>query len=264
MKLFVRGKIHPTVLISESSVLGDNVTVGANTIIYDNVRIGPNSVIGPQCILGEPIASFYSDGAYENTSLELGEGALLRSGTIIYSGSTIGSHFETGHRVTIREDVHIGHHARVGTYSDIQDRSKIGNYARLHSSVHIGQMSTVGDFVWIFPNTVLTNDPHPPSEDICGVTIEDYAVIGAQAVLMPGIRIGAEALIGAGSVVYRDVPQRVVVAGNPARRINTIDQIKNKVTGEYVYPWPEYFDRRMPWKDMGFKAWDLQRREGTA
>jgi UDP-3-O-[3-hydroxymyristoyl] glucosamine N-acyltransferase len=64
--------------------------------------------------------------------------------------------------VTIREQTTIGEHCRVGTLSDIQEYCRIGRYTRLHSIVHIQQESRIGDFVWIVPYTVLTNDPLRP------------------------------------------------------------------------------------------------------
>jgi hypothetical protein len=117
------------------------------------------------------------------------------------------------------------------------------------------EFSLIGNFVWLFPFVVLTNDPHPPSEAVEGVKISDYAVIGTKSVLLPGIHIESHALVGAGSVVYHDVPAGCVVAGNPARRITTIDQLKDRVTGEPAYPWPEHFNRGMPWQEVGFQAW---------
>ena len=260
MDIFEKGRINPTAIISGKAVLGNNVTVGPYSIIYDYVNIGSNSIIGPQCIIGEPIASYYSDYSYQNASLEIGENALLRSGTIVYAGSKVGDYFETGHRVTVRENTHIGHHTRVGNYSDIMGHCNIGDYVRIHSSVHIGPLSKIGDFVWIYPFSVLTNDPHPPSERMIGVTIDEFAVIGAHSVLLPGIRVETNSVVGAGSVVYRDVIAGAVVAGNPARKFADISQIRDDITGNLLYPWPEHFDRGMPWKDIGFKAWELLRR----
>lgn len=254
---------HPTALISERAHLAEDVVVGPWVIIHDHVTLGPGSIVGAGCILGEPTADYYCSQEYSNPPLSIGPGALIRSGSILYAGSRIGDNFETGHRATVREHSLIGHHVRLGTNADIQGYCQIGDYVRMHSAVHIGQHTRVGNFVWIFPYAVFTNDPHPPSESIEGVCVEDYAVIGARAVLMPGIQIGEHAVVGAGSVVYRDVPPRMVVAGNPARRIASIEEIKNRVTGEAAYPWPEHFSRGMPWQEMGFARW-IQMRDGSS
>ena len=179
------GEVHPTAIVSEEAVLGQRVTVGAFAVVNAGVTLGDDAVVGTHCVLGEPPTDFYLSSSYTHTELNVGERSRIRSGSILYSGSDIGSDFETGHRVTIREGTQIGHHTRVGTLSDIQGDCRIGNYVRLHSNVHIGQKSRVNDFVWIFPYSVLTNDPQPPSYSLLGVTVEEFAVIATMVVVLP-------------------------------------------------------------------------------
>lgn len=255
MKGFKIGEIHPTAIISDKAKIGSNVTIGANVIIYDNVEIGNNVIIGPNSIIGEPKAGYYKNNNYSNPGLIIGSGSIIRSGAIIYAGSTIGISFECGHRVTIREETKIGHHTRIGTLSDVQGYCEIGNYVRIHSNVHIGQKSFIGNFVWIYPYAVLANDPHPPSNVLIGVTIEDFAVIAVKAVVLPGVRIGRDAMIGAMALVRSDVPSEAVMCGIPAKQIATIQDIKSKYTGEPPYPWREHFERGMPWEGIGYNEW---------
>lgn len=257
MKTFTKSTIHSTVIIGDNVQLGDKVTIGAYTIIHDNVRIGDGTTIGAQCILGEPLADCYGNPQYVNPPLTVGDNTIIRSGTIIYAGSQFGSDFETGHRVTIREGTTTGNHVRIGTLSDIQGHCELGNYVRLHSNVHIGQKSKIGHYVWIFPYTVLTNDPHPPSNQLIGVTIDDFAVIATMVVILPGVHVGQDALIGAMANVREDVAPGAVVVGNPAKQVTTVDQIKNRFTGSPVYPWREHFGRGMPWEELGYEKWLL-------
>lgn len=248
--------IHPTALIGDNVTIGKNVTIGARTIIYDNVTIGDSTIIGANSILGEPQASIYEDlSGYQNPKLSIGANSLIRSGTIIYAGSEIGEEFECGHRVTIREKTEIGHHVRIGTLSDIQGHCSIGNYVRLHSNVHIGHKSVVKDFVWIFPYVVLTNDPHPPSNTLVGVTVEDFAVIATMTVILPGVTVGSGSLVGASSLVRANVAAEAVVVGNPAKQVATVREIKSKFDGSAVYPWRDTFDRGMPWEGVGYENW---------
>lgn len=258
MNGFTLGTIHPTAIVSDQARLGTNVSVGAHCIVYDNVEIGDNTIVGPNSILGEPLAAYYRDGRYENPALKIGKNNLFRSGAIIYAGSQIGDGGEFGHRVTIREQTAIGAHARVGTLSDIQGFCRIGNYSRLHSNVHIGQKSDIGDFVWIFPYVVLTNDPQPPSSILHGVVVEDFAVIATQAVIMAGVRIGHDALVGASALVNKDVEAESVVVGVPAKKLASVRDIKSSTTGEPVYPWREHFERGMPWEGLGYGAWSAR------
>jgi acetyltransferase-like isoleucine patch superfamily enzyme len=254
---FVLNSIHPSAIVSPKASIGSNVTIGANSIIYDNVVIGSGTIIGPNSILGEPMMDFYHDSGYENTCLSIGENSLIRSGGILYAGSEIGAHFESGHRVTIREYTRIGEYCRVGTLSDIQGYCVLGDYVRLHSNVHIGQKSRIGNYVWIFPYAVLTNDPYPPSEDLYGVTVEDFAVIATKAVILPGVTIGKDALVGAMALVRDDVPAETIVAGVPAKSFGSIRDLKNKnKEGEQMYPWRYHFDRGMPWSGKTYQGWE--------
>lgn len=247
--------IKEGVLIGENVVLEDDVYIDYGAIIRDNVTIKKGTFVGARCILGEYLYDFFEDRKNKKHPLVIGENSLIRSETIIYGDCIIGDNFQTGHRVTIREKAKLGKNVRVGTLSDIQGMCKIGDYVNLHSNVHIGQKSTIKDFVWIFPYVVLTNDPNPPSETLLGVTVEEFAVIATQSVVLPGVTIGRESLVGAGSVVTKDVNSSKVVVGNPAKEKGDLNKIKDKVTGEDIYPWKKHFDRGMPWKDIGYELW---------
>lgn len=253
--------IHETAMIGHNCIIEDNVTIGSNayidnnTIIRSNVTIGSNAFIEANCIIGEYQMDFYLDRQTHVHPLTIGDNAFIRSGSILYSGSRIGNNFSTGHQVTIREDAQIGDNVCVGTLSDIQGFCRIGNYVRLHSNVHIGQKSIIDDFVWIFPYVVLTNDPTPPSEELVGVHVHPFAIIATGSIIMPGLEIGQDSLIGAGAIVTKSTTEYAVAVGNPAKVISDVRNIKNKVTGQAVYPWRYYFSRYMPWSEMGFDEW---------
>jgi acetyltransferase-like isoleucine patch superfamily enzyme len=250
-----RGQIHPTAIIGENVKIGKSVTIGAHCVVYDNVVLEDNVVIGPNSSIGEPLAEYYYDQSYKNPELVIGKDSLLRSNAVIYAGSIISHHFQCGHRVTIRENTKIGNNCRIGTLSDIQGHSQFGEYVQLHSNVHIGQKSVIGNFVWLFPYVVLTNDPHPPSNFLFGVAIEDFAIVATMSVIMPGVKIGQDALVGAHTLVRKDIPAEMVVVGNPGKEITNVRSIKSKETGEEVYPWRYHFDRGMPWQGIGYDNW---------
>ena len=253
--------IGDDVVIRHNCIIEDGVTIGSgsyidsNTILRSGVSLGENSNIGSNCILGEYGMDFYRDHVSGALPLTIGKGALIRSGSILYAGSSLGDHFQTGHQVTIREKAQIGDHVSIGTLSDIQGNCRIGNYVRLHSNVHIGQLSVIDDFVWIFPYVVLTNDPTPPSENFVGVHVHSFAIVATGSIIMPGLDIGQDALVGAGAIVTKPVPNYAVAVGNPAKVISDVRQIKNKITGEAVYPWRKHFSHYMPWAETGFEQW---------
>lgn len=243
------------VYISPKAKIGKNVKIGDNTSIYDNVVISDNTIISNDCVIGEPLQDYYFNNNYNNPETIIGANSLIRSHTIIYSGCKFGENFSTGHRVTIREFSIFGNNCRVGTISDIQGYVTFGNYCWLHSNVHIGQKSTIGNFVFIYPYVVFTNDPTPPSEICIGPTIGDYSQIAVFSVILPGVKIGKHCLVGAGSIVRKDVDDYQLVLGNPAKPIKNVKDIIDRNTGQSHYPWPYNFDRGMPWQGMNYDEW---------
>jgi acetyltransferase-like isoleucine patch superfamily enzyme len=249
------------VVIKANCVIEDNVAIGANTLIDSNtiirndVTIGDNSVIGANCIIGEYQMDFIHDRHYHRHDLTIGDNAIIRSGSIIYSGSNIGNNFQTGHHATIREQAEIGNNVSVGTLSDVQGHCKLGNYVRLHSNVFVPMLSQIDDCVWIFPCVVITNDPTPPSNNEVGCHIHSFAIISANATILPGLDVAHDAVIGAGAVVTKDVKEYQLVVGNPGKVIGDVRNVKNHTTGEIQYPWRYHFDRAMPWEGRGYDEW---------
>lgn len=243
--------IHPTAIVSEKAKLGENVSVGAFSIIYDNVMIGSGSVIGSHCEIGVPTPLGLG------RQLIIGANSLVRSHSVFYEGSCFGDHLVTGHRVTVRELTEAGENLQIGTLGDIQGHCMIGDYVRFHSNVHIGQKSVVGNFVWIFPYVVLTNDPHPPSNTLIGCEVSDFAVIATMSVVLPGVKIASHTLVGAHSLVNRNVREGMVVSGNPAKEVCSVRDIKLKDgSGRSAYPWPRHFKRGYP--EHLVAAWEKQ------
>lgn len=233
--------IHSTALVSPEAKIGNNVSIGPFSIVHGNVILGDDITIGSHCEIGLPTP------LAEGKPLTIGSGSLIRSHSIFYEGSTFGSKLVTGHRVTVREKTIAGENLQIGTLGDIQGSCTIGNYVRFHSNVHIGQQSTIGDYVWIFPYVVLTNDPHPPSNVLMGATIENYVAIATMSIILPGVTVREGALVGAHSSVSRDVDVNTVVAGSPAKFICETQKIKLKDgSNATAYPWRRHFHRGYP------------------
>lgn len=242
------------VFISKKAQIGSNVRIGDNTTIYDNVVIEDNVIICNDCIIGEPGNDYYY-GEYENPVTTIKTDSLIRSHAIIYSGVELDEGFSCGHRVTIRENSVFGKKCRVGTLSDIQGHVSFGDYCWLHSNVHIGQNSKIGNFVFIYPYVVFTNDPTPPSNICNGPTVGDYSQIAVGSVLLPGTIIGKHCLIGAGSTVGKEIGDYKLVLGSPGKEVKDVRDIVSKETGLSHYPWPYNFERGMPWEGIGYDNW---------
>lgn len=242
--------------MGKNVVLGKNVRIGDNTIIYDNVQIGDDTTICNDCIIGEPLNSYYSDPNYENPATIIGAHSLIRSHSIFYAGSVFGSHLNTGHHVTVRENTNAGIHCQFGTNNDIQGHCQIGNYVRFQSFVNIGQKAVIGNYVFIYPFVVLTNDPTPPSNDLMGVTIGDYSQITTAAIILPGAIIGEKSLVAANSTVSGAYEADSFISGSPAKFMGKLSKMPFFNTqGKRHYPWMHNFSRNMPWEQIGYDEW---------
>lgn len=119
----------------------------------------------------------------------------------------------------IREENEIVDDVSIGSGSVVEHHVRIGHRVRLHSNVFVPEFSILKNDCWLGPNVVLTNAKYPRSprvkEELVGPYIEQGAKIGANATLLPGVRIGRNALVDAGTVVTQNVPAEAVVVGNP-------------------------------------------------
>lgn len=234
-------KIHPTALIHEEAQIGEDVEIGAFSIIHKNVVISDRCKIESYCELG--IESPLSN----KSKLYISQDSIIRSQSVFYEGSKFGEKLTTGHKVTVRENTVAGKNLQIGTLSDLQGDCIIGDYVRFHSNVHIGKLSKIGSFVWIFPYVVLTNDPHPPSNTLKGVTVKDFAVIATMTTILPGVVVGENTLIGAHSLLKDDAEDGMLYMGSPAKKICPTKKIKlQDGSNNPAYPWNTHFFRGYP------------------
>lgn len=145
------------------------------------------------------------------------EQALIERGAIPFQ-PPIGKGTKFWHRhlsnignCTIGKDCTIHSHVWIG------DRVNIGDRCRIQAFCFIPTGVRIDNDVFLGPRVTFTNDKHPPSNEWLITIIEDGVSIGAGAIILPGITIGVNAKIGAGSVVTKDVPKGAIVYGNPAR-----------------------------------------------
>ncbi len=233
--------VHPSAYVSSTAKLGEDVEIGPFTIIHENVVLGNRVTIGAYCELG--ISTPLGNGA----PLMISDDSLIRSHSVFYESSSFGAGLVTGHHVTVRENTIAGTGFQIGTQSEIQGDCIVGEYARFQSNVFVGKKTTIGNFVWILPYVVLTNDPTPPSNVLLGCTIEDYASVAAASVILPGVTVGHHSLVAAKACVTRNVPPNTVVAGVPAQVIGDTSAIKLRDgSNRPAYPWTQHFTRGYP------------------
>jgi len=208
--------------------------IAATAIVCEGVVFEGDAVVEDFVIIGKP-----KQPGQAPVKTRIGAGAHLRSHTVIYAGNRIGRNFQTGHGALVREDNIIGDDCSLGSGSVIEFATRLGNRVRIHSQAFVPEYSVLGDECWLGPNCVLTNADYPASpttkQHLAGVTVERGARIGANATILAGVVIGEQALVGAGAVVVKDVLARTVVAGNPARVLRRVDELRY-ADGTAVYP----------------------------
>ncbi len=194
---------------------------------------GPAAAADPGVIVGYPVSR--ADAG----PLVLGPGATLRSGTVLYDGTTIGRCLQTGHGVVVREACQIGDEVCIWSNSVVASGCRIGDRVKIHCNCYVAQFTELEDDVFLAPGVTIANDLYPGDQRsaqlMAGPRIGAGAQIGVNVTILPFVRIGAGALIGAGSVVTRDIPPAVVAFGNPAmprREVAELPAITTRVVAE--------------------------------
>jgi acetyltransferase-like isoleucine patch superfamily enzyme len=195
------------------------------TVLGDGCRILDGAVVGKQ-----PTLSPRSTAKREDLPpAELGPGTIVSNGAIVFAGTTLGARVIVGDQACVRERVEVGDDVVIGRGSLVENDTTIGALTKIQAHAYITAYSTLEAEVFIAPCVVTTNDDfmgrtERRHELVKGPTIRRRARIGGGAVLCPGVEIGEEAFVGAGAVVTKDVPPRVVVVGNPARVLRDVPE----------------------------------------
>jgi acetyltransferase-like isoleucine patch superfamily enzyme len=203
--------------------IAPTAVVYPGTIVAEGVKILDHAVVGKQ-----PTLSPRSTAKREPLPpLELGPGTIVSTGAIVFAGTKLGARVIVGDGARVRERCVIGDDVVIGSGSLIENDTTVGALTKIQAEAYITAYSTLEDEVFIAPCVVTTNDnfmgrTNKRHELIKGPTIRRRARVGGGAVLCPGVEIGEEAFVGAGAVVTKDVPARVVVVGNPARVLRDV------------------------------------------
>ncbi len=196
-----------------------------SAIIYPNVTLGEGATLGPFVVIGEPPRG----RAAGDLPTVIGPAAVIRSHAVIYAGNVIGARFQAGHGVLVREENRIGDDVSIGSHSVVEHHVVLANRVRIHSNAFIPEFSLLDEGAWVGPGVIFTNAAYPLSPtakaNLRGPHLLAGAKIGAGAVLLPGVTVGRNALVGAGAVVTHDVLDYAVVTGNPARVMGDVREI---------------------------------------
>ncbi len=205
--------------------IAQTAVVYPGTVLGEGCRILDYAVIGKQ-----PSLSPRSTAAQEELpALELGAGTVVSTGAVVFAGTIVGARVIVGDQACVRERCTIGDDVVIGRGSLVENDTFVGDRTKIQADAYVTAYCTLEEDVFIAPCVVTTNDnfmgrTERRHELRRGPTIRRGARVGGGAVLLPGIEVGAEAFVGAGAVVLRDVPARALVVGNPARQIREVPE----------------------------------------
>jgi acetyltransferase-like isoleucine patch superfamily enzyme len=205
-------EIHPTATVYPGTVLGEGVKVLEGAVVGKQPTLSPRSTAKRESL---PPA-------------ELGDGTIVSTGAIVFAGSRVGARVILGDQSCVRERVQVGDDVVLGRGSLIENDTTVGARTKIQAGAYITAYSALEDDVFIAPCVVTTNDNFMGRTErrhdlIKGPTIRRGARIGGGAILCPAVEIGEEAFVGAGAVVTKDVPPRMLVVGNPARVLRAVN-----------------------------------------
>jgi len=205
-------EIHPTATVYPGTVLGAGVKVLEGAVVGKQPTLSPRSTAKR-----EPLPP-----------AELGDGTIVSTGAIVFADARVGARVILGDQSCVRERVQVGDDVVLGRGSLIENDTTVGARTKIQAGAYITAYSVLEDDVFIAPCVVTTNDNFMGRTErrhdlIKGPTIRRGARIGGAAILCPAVEIGEEAFVGAGAVVTKDVPPRMLVVGNPARVLRAVN-----------------------------------------
>ena len=211
--------VMENVTVGAGSVIGHHVVIHADSVIGDNVRIDDHAVIGK---LPMRAANSTMKATGELPPAHIGNTVIIGTGSVIYRGCTLADRVLVADLATIRENVTVGEFTIVGRGVAIENFTTVGAYVKLETNSYITAYSTIGDRCFIAPGVTTTNDnfmgrTEERFKHTKGPTLKRGARVGGNATLLPGVTLGEEAVVAAGSVVTRDVPAETTVVGAPAK-----------------------------------------------
>jgi acetyltransferase-like isoleucine patch superfamily enzyme len=209
-------------------------------------EIGRNAQVDPDVILGYRYPG-------DSQPARIGDHAILRSGTVIYANTTIGHRFQCGHHVLIRAEVRIGDRCVVHHKCTLEGRIRIGSGVKIMAHVYIPSATVIGNMVFIGPGTTFLNDKYPMrlATPVDGAQIEDHVCIGGGVTICPGVIIRHNSVIGAGSLVNKDVPPNTLAYGVPARHYPLPERLSHGNLPELLLPQTDLWGAQSDpsWKD---------------
>ena len=214
----VQGEPRP-VTVKRGAVIGAFAVIHGGTTIESRARVEDHTVVG-QPELGYAIGHSY-DGAGGSTTI--GDNAVVRAGAVLYAGVHIGTDTVVGHGTLLRTGCHVGAQTQLGHHLTVERASRIGRGVRCSPGSHLTGATRIADRVFLGAGVRTVNDNRLVWRDptrrpvLMAPQFGTGAKVGSGCVVLAGVTVGEYALVGAGSLVTRDVPARALAFGHPAR-----------------------------------------------
>ncbi|MBS0599351.1 MAG: transferase [Proteobacteria bacterium] len=225
--------IHPEAVLADGvvvdpyavigkAVIGRDTRIHAHVVIADGVHIGDGVEIFPGAFIGkEPKGA----GALARTPeferfVEIGSSSSIGPHAVLYYDVRIGHNTLIGDGASIREQCRIGNFCIVSRYVTLNYNAQVGDRTKIMDNTHITGNCRIGSDVFVSINVGTTNDnviKGGYADHIAGPVIEDGATLAVGVSVLPGVVVGAHAMVGAGALVTRDVEAGTTVMGIPAK-----------------------------------------------
>lgn len=212
-------------VIRKNVVIGDNVIIHPHVVIEPGVKIGNNVVIYPGAYIGkEPGGPSLARKPKFRRSLSIGDNCHIGPNSVIYYDVAIGRDTLVGDGASIREKCRTGPSCVIGRYASINYAVSIGSRTRIMDFAVVTGHTAIGKNVFIAHSVVMANDNEMGrsgynAKKIRGPVIKDGVSVGIGAIILPAVVIGKNAVVAAGAVVTRDVPDKALAMGLPARTV---------------------------------------------
>lgn len=220
------------VVVGNDVKFGENVMIGNNVVIYEGTEFGNNVIIQDNAVIGKQPTRAKASILPEVKKLsptKIGSGVTIGTSAIVYANAKIGDDVFIADLATVRERVTVGEKTIVGRGVAIENDCYVGRNCKLETNCYITAYSELGDYVFIAPYVVTTNDNYMARskeryDKFKGVTIKNGGRVGANSTILPGKTIFEDGTVAAGSIVSKDVEKESLVVGSPAKELRKVPE----------------------------------------
>jgi len=219
-------------VIEKNVKIGKGSVIGHNVVIREDTEIGENVIVSDGVILGKkPYRA--SNSAVTNEKelnpLIIRNNVKIGANSVIYRGCILNEKVFVGDIASIRENVEVGERTIIGRGVSVENKTRIGKRVKIETNAYITAYSTIEDYCFIAPEVSFSNDnflgrTEERKKHFKGPTLRKGARIGANSTLLPGVEIGEDALVGAGSVVTKNLEGKKVYIGSPTKYVKDVPE----------------------------------------